>query len=83
MMSHGTWRAIRPDVRILNAALSPDGEYDRGIRDMGADRIHGFGKEAPGHLWSAGPGVVRIDIDDSAFSSYPKSNMRTMTPTHR
>lgn len=60
----GTWRATRPDGRILNAALSPDSEYDRAIRNLGADGVYRFGSDAIGYLWSAAPGTVRIDIDE-------------------
>ncbi len=60
----GTWRAIRPDGRILNAALSPDSEYDSATRNLGDDGIHCFGSGAIGYLWSVAPGMVRINIDE-------------------
>lgn len=63
--SDSTWRAIRPDGSILNAALSPDSEYDRAIRDLGPDGVHIYGRNASGYLWSVQPGVVRIDIDET------------------
>jgi hypothetical protein len=63
--SNGTWRATRPDGRVLNAALSPDSEYDRAIRDLGADGVHVYSRGASGYLWSASPGMVRIDIDET------------------
>lgn len=62
--SDGTWCAIRPDGRILNAALSPESEYDRAIRHLGDDAIHRFGNDAIGYLWSASPGMVRINVDE-------------------
>jgi hypothetical protein len=63
--SDSTWRAFRPDGTILNAALSPDSEYDRAIRNLGADGVHIYSRGASGYLWSASPGVVRIDIDET------------------
>ncbi len=54
----GTWRAIRPDGRILNAALSPDSEYDSATRNLGDDGIHCFGSGAIGYLWSVAPGMA-------------------------
>lgn len=60
----GTWRATRPDGRTLNAALAPDSEYDSATRDMGADHVHRFGQGGMGYLWSASPGLVRIDVDE-------------------
>lgn len=62
--SEATWRASRPDGRILNAALSPESEYDSAIRNLGYDGIHQFGDGAAGYLWSAEPGMVRIDVDE-------------------
>lgn len=62
--SEATWRAIRPDGRILNAALAPDSEYDRAIRSLGEEALHGFQGDAMGYLWSAAPGMVRISVDD-------------------
>lgn len=59
-----TWRAKRPDGKILNAALSPESEYDNAIRHLGAESIHHFGEGAIGYLWSAEPGMVRIDIGE-------------------
>ena len=59
-----TWRARRPDGRIMNAALSPDSEYDSAIRDLGIDGIHQFGEQAYAYLWGAAPGMVRIDVDE-------------------
>jgi hypothetical protein len=63
--SNSTWRAVRPDGRVLNAALSPDSEYDRAIRDLGADGIHTYSRGASAYLWSTCPGMVRIDIDET------------------
>lgn len=63
--SYSTWCAVRPDGRALNAALSPDSEYDRAIRDLGADGVHIYSRGASGYLWSASPGMVRIDIDET------------------
>jgi hypothetical protein len=63
--SNSTWRAVRPDGRVLNAALSPESEYDRASRDLGADSVHIYGPGASGYLWSASPGMVRIDIDET------------------
>ena len=61
--SEATWRAIRPDGRILNAALAPDSEYDRSIRSLGEEALHGFQGDAMGYLWSAAPGMVRVSVD--------------------
>jgi len=63
--SDSTWRAVRPDGKALNAALSPDSEYDRAIRDLGADGVHPYAQGASAYLWSARPGMVRIDIDQT------------------
>ncbi|MES2017667.1 MAG: hypothetical protein V4484_14345 [Pseudomonadota bacterium] len=60
--SNGSWRATLPDGRLLHAALSPDSEYERAIRDLGSEAIHHFGSSAMGYLWSAAPGVVRITL---------------------
>jgi hypothetical protein len=62
--TEATWRATRPDGRILNATLSPDSEYDSATRNLGADGIHQFGEGAVGYLWSAAPGMVRINVDE-------------------
>jgi hypothetical protein len=62
--SEPTWRAIRPDGRILNAALSPGSEYDSAIRKLDAEGIHNFGDGAAGYLWSAAPGEVRINVGE-------------------
>ena len=62
--SEATWRAIRPDGRILNAALSPDSEYDRAIRTLAEEALHGFQGDAMGYLWSAAPGMVRVSVDE-------------------
>lgn len=59
-----TWRAIRPDGRVLNAALSPASEYDSAIRNLDTDDIHQFGEGAVSYLWSAAPGMVRINVDE-------------------
>jgi|GEM_PF-2599597 len=62
--SGSTWRASRPDGRTLNAALSPDSEYDSATRTLGSDGIHHFGDGTAGYLWSVAPGMVRIDVDE-------------------
>jgi hypothetical protein len=62
---NSTWQAVRPDGRVLNVALSPDSEYDRAVRDLGTDGVHIYSRGASGYLWSAGPGMVRIDIDET------------------
>ncbi|MBF6907448.1 hypothetical protein HN295_19985, partial [Acinetobacter baumannii] len=58
-----TWRAIRPDGRVLHAALWPDSEYDRMCRGLEAEGIYGFDQGASGYFWSVSPGMVRIDVD--------------------
>lgn len=35
---------------------------------MGADHVHRFGQGAMGYLWSAGPGLVRINIEEARDS---------------
>ncbi|WP_426318617.1 hypothetical protein [Pseudoduganella sp. R-43] len=57
-----TWRAKRPDGKVLNVALSPDSEYDNATRNFDAERVHHFGEGASGYLWSAAPGMVRMDL---------------------
>ncbi|KQV45979.1 hypothetical protein ASD07_15935 [Duganella sp. Root336D2] len=59
---------MRPDGKTLNAALSPDSEYDNAIRNLGDEGIHHFGESAIGYLWSAGPGMVRIDLGEKRDS---------------
>ncbi|NRR32036.1 hypothetical protein HSX11_17825, partial [Oxalobacteraceae bacterium] len=62
--SDGIWRATRPDGRTLNAALSPDSEYDSAIRNLGDEGVHHFGDNNIGYLWSASPGTVRITFGE-------------------
>lgn len=61
--SWSTWRATRPDGRVLHAALRPDSEYDRVIRELGEEGVHAFGDGASGYFWSVEPGMVRIAVD--------------------
>ena len=56
------WHATRPDGRVLRAALSPDSEYDRAIRNLGTEGIHAFGEGASAYLWSAMSTLVRIRV---------------------
>lgn len=61
--SSDTWSATRPGGRTLKAALSPDSEYDRAIRNFETESIHHFGHDASAYLWEASPGMVRISVD--------------------
>jgi hypothetical protein len=66
--TQATWRAKRPDGKVLHVALSPESEYDRAIRNLGAEGIHYFGDGSSGYLWRAAPGMVRIDLNGARDS---------------
>jgi len=63
-----TWRAARPDGRTMSAALSPESEYDKATRNLDIEGLHHFGVGATGYLWSAAPGMVRIDLNEKRDS---------------
>lgn len=60
-----TWTAVRPDGRKLGAALWPDSEYDRVIRNLDTECVHVFADNRQAYFWSANPGTVRIAVDET------------------